>query len=98
MIRRICLAILMSVLLILSVPITRAQADASASATNNADASQADKEGMTPFMGAAAAGRIDLMQGLLDKGVDVTAQSKTGNTALIYASYAPHPPALTPPL
>lgn len=50
-----------------------------------ADANVADQSGETPLMSAAAAGSIDAMQLLVDRGADVNAQNAFGSTALIWS-------------
>jgi ankyrin repeat protein len=50
-----------------------------------ADANLADQMGETPLMSAAAAGSLDAMTLLLEKGADVNAQNAFESTALVWA-------------
>src|SRR5262245_28509771 len=51
-----------------------------------ADANVRDQAGVTPLMYAGAAGSLDAMTLLLDKGADVNAQNGFGSTALVWSA------------
>src|SRR3569833_364042 len=59
-----------------------------ASAQHTPASAEDNKEAATPLMAAAAAGKIDMLQQLLDKGVDIDERSKTGGTPLMYDDYS----------
>jgi ankyrin repeat protein len=54
-----------------------------------ADANGKDDFGETPLMYAAAAGSLDAMTFLLDKGAEINAQNAFGSTALIWSATDP---------
>ena len=54
--------------------------------STRADANAADPTGETPLMSAAAAGSLDAIKFLVEKGADVNAQNAFGATALIWSA------------